>query len=115
MTKNRPHRHSHLLASIEGLPEDRSFSDGQPHIEAKKYEHSARQKRKTPPEGKKLLVGEPTGKQQEDAAGEEESDWGSELREHSIPGALVRRSIFDRKQHRAAPPATETKSLAKSA
>src|SRR5271154_1858277 len=115
MTKNRPHRNSYLLVSIDGLPEDRSFSNSQPHIEAEKYEHSARQKRKTPPEGKELPVGEPSGKEQEDAAREEESDGGSELREHAVPGALVRRGVLDGKEHSAAPLAPETQSLAEAA
>src|ERR1039458_9305229 len=115
MTKDRPHRQLHLLAPVDGLPEHRSLSNREPHIEAKKYQHRTRQKRKAPAEREKLLVGEPSRKEKEDAAGEEESNRRSELREHAIPGTLLRRRILDRKQHSAAPFAAETKSLAKTA
>src|ERR1035438_6589006 len=115
MTKNRHDRHLHLLAPIGGLPEHWSLRNRQPHVEAKKHQHCTRQKWKAPAEHEELLICEPSGKEQEDAAREEESNRRSELREHAIPGALVRRRILDGKEYGAPPLATETKSLSKAA
>ena len=53
--------------------------------------------------------------QQEDAAGEEEADRRAELRKHAVPGALARRRVLDRQQHRAAPLAAEAQALAEAA
>ena len=55
------------------------------------------------------------GQHQEDAAGEEEADRRAELREHAVPGALARRRVLDREQHRAAPLAAEPEALAETA
>ena len=67
------------------------------------------------PKREELLVGQPARQQQEDAAGEEEADRRAELREHAVPGALARRRVLDRQQHRAAPLAAEAEALAEPA
>ena len=112
VAEDRQHRHVHALAAAERLLKDRRFGDRQPHVEADEDQHGAREKRQPPAECEELLVGEPRGEQQEDAAGEEEPDRRAELREHAVPRALAGRRVLDRQQHRAAPLAAETEALA---
>ncbi len=112
VTEHHQHRDFHPFPPIERVPEHGSLGDRQPHIEADHDERGARQERNAPTEGEELFVGEPPGQRQEDATGEEESGWRAELWKHAVPGALPRRRILDREQHRAAPLTTEAQALA---
>ncbi len=100
-----------MLPAAQGFPEHGSLGNRQLNIEAQENQDGTRQKRQAPAEGEKLLVGEPSGKHQENAAGKKESERRAELREHSIPGPLVGRRVLDRQQHSAAPLAAQAEAL----
>ncbi len=53
--------------------------------------------------------------EQERAARKEKRSWSPKLRKHPIPGAPMRRSVFNGQQHRAAPLTAKSDPLAKSA
>src|SRR5947199_3427889 len=103
--------HFHLLAPGEGLPEDRCLGDSEPNVGSEKDQDCTCQKREAPPKSEKLLICKPAGDQQENAAGEKEADGCSELREHAVPSALLRRCILNRQEHGASPFAAKAESL----
>ena len=111
--EERHHGEPLRFSLVQRLLEDRSFRKREPHPQAQKNQHRARQKRNAPAKREKLPVGKATGEQQEHASGKDESGGRAELRKHSVEGALFRGSIFNREQHRASPFASEADSLAK--
>ena len=103
------------MGVLERCLKDGCFRNGESNVKAQQHQYRAGKERQSPTEGEELFVGERAGKQQKDAAGEKETDGRSELREHAVEGAFVRWSIFDRKEHCAAPFSTEADSLPESA
>jgi hypothetical protein len=83
----------------------------QPHIQADEHQRGARQKRDAPAKGEELFVGEPPREREKNASGKKESGRCAELGKHAVPGALPRRRILDRQQHRAAPLAAKAQPL----
>src|SRR5207342_2103176 len=113
--KDDDHRYLDAVLARQRRAEDGRLGNRQPHVEADEDECRARQERNAPAIGEELVVGEPFGQQQEDAAGKEEADRRAELGEHPVPRALVRRRVLDGEQYSAAPLAAESEALAEAA
>ncbi len=109
------HRHLDPLVLVEHVLEGRRLGDAQPHVQADQHQQRAGQERDAPAAAEELRVAHRLAQQQEDAAGQEEADRRAELREHAVPGALARRRVLGRQQHRAAPFAAQPEALAEAA
>ena len=75
----------------------------------------AKETRQSPAKSEELLVGEPPERDQKNSSGEEKPHRSPELREHSVPGALLWRRILNRQKHCAAPLAAKSESLSEAA
>ena len=97
---------------FSGLLEHRGLRHAGTHVQADDHQHGGTQERDTPAEGNHLFLAQVGFEQQVQAVSAEEANRGAKVREGTVQGALVGRSVFGGDQRGTGPFAGEAHALA---
>ena len=114
-SQNGEHGESDLLCAPDRGLEDWRFGERQSNVKTDQHKPRAGEERKPPAKRVELLIRKPAREQQEDPSGKNEADRRTQLRKHTIQGALIRWRILYGEQNSAAPLSAEAYALTETA